>query len=294
MASGVQPPIDEPLRERRHSRLGLTLRRLRADRGALIGLGLVGAMALLALLAPLIGRYGPDTTDMLLLNQGPTPAHWFGTDYLGRDLWARVWYGGRVSLPAGLGVIAIAAGLGVPLGLIAGYGGRLVDGVIMRAVDVILAVPAIFLALGVVAIAGPGLPSAMVAIGVAVAPSYARLARGLTLQGRESRYVEAARALGVGHRAIILRHILPNIVDPLIVLATLTFGYAILATAALSYLGLGTQLPTADWGTLLSQGYEHMFQSWSEVTFPGLALALSVLGINLLGDGLSDALRPGL
>jgi peptide/nickel transport system permease protein len=131
-----------------------------------------------------------------------------------------------------------------------------------------------------------------VAIGIAFSPSYARLARGSTLQARERDFVEAARALGTGHRIIIFKHILPNIADPLIVLATLSLGYAILATAALSFLGLGTQLPTSDWGTLLSQGYEHMFQSWSEVTFPGLAIMLSVLGINLFGDGLSNALNP--
>jgi peptide/nickel transport system permease protein len=209
-------------------------------------------------------------------------------------MWARVLYGGRISLPAGLGVIAIACGLGAPLGLIAGYFRGLLEDVIMRVNDVVLSIPGILLAIGVISILGPGLSSAVIAIGIASAPTYARVVRGSTLQAREQEYVEAARALGGGHGVIIVKHILPNVIDPVIVVATLNLGYAILATAALSFLGLGTQLPTSDWGTLLSQGYEHMFQSWSEVTFPGLAIMLSVLGINLFGDGLSNALNPQL
>ena len=207
-------------------------------------------------------------------------------------MWSRVVYGGRISLPAGLGVVAIGFGAGVPLGLIAGFVGGLVDDIIMRVVDILLAFPGILLAIGVVAILGPGLTSAVIAVGIAIIPGFARLARGSTLRAREQDYVEAARSQGARTTHILLRHILPNIVDPLIVLATLSLGSAILATAALSFLGLGTQLPTSDWGTLLSQGYEHMFQSWSEVTFPGIAIIVSVLGINLLGDALSDAIDP--
>jgi ABC-type dipeptide/oligopeptide/nickel transport system permease subunit len=201
-------------------------------------------------------------------------------------------YGGRISLPAGLGVIAISFGIGIPFGLIAGYVGGLVDDVIMRLVDIILSFPAILLAILVVAILGPSVNSAVVAVGVAVIPGPARLARGSTLRAREYEYVDAARAQGATNRYILSRHILPNVVDPLIVLATLTLGSAILALAALSFLGLGTQLPASDWGTLLSNGYEHMFQSWSEVTFPGIAIVIATLGINLLGDGLSDAFDP--
>jgi peptide/nickel transport system permease protein len=155
-----------------------------------------------------------------------------------------------------------------------------------------LAFPAILLAIGIVAILGPSLTSSVIAVGVALIPSFARLARGSTLRARELDFVEASRAQGAGGFSILLRHILPNIIDPLIVLATLSLGSAILATAALSFLGLGTQLPTSDWGTLLSNGYEHMFQSWGEVTFPGLAIIVLVLGINLLGDALSSAIDP--
>jgi len=286
--------LDEPVSGRSASVFGQVLRRLRGDPRALTGLGLVGLMALLAIFAPLIARYNPDAVNVAILNQNPSPAHWFGTDYLGRDMWARVLYGGRISLPAGLGVIAIALGVGIPLGMIAGYAGKLVDDLIMRLFDVLLALPGILLAIGIIAILGPGLTSAVIAIGVASTPGFARIARASTLQAKTQDYVEAARAQGAGPFYIIFRHILPNIVDPIIVLTTLALGAAILATAALSYLGLGTQLPTSDWGSLLSNGFEHMFQSWSEITFPGLAIGLSVLGINLLGDGLGHALNPRL
>jgi peptide/nickel transport system permease protein len=232
--------------------------------------------------------------DISALNQDPSHAHWFGTDYLGRDMWSRVLYGGRVSLPAGLGVILIAFGIGTPIGLIAGYVGGPLDDFLMRLIDLLLCFPFIILAIGIVAILGPSLQSAVIAVGVGSIPGFARIGRGSTLAVRERDYVLSARALGAGHGHLLFRHVLPNVVDPLIVLATINLGFAILATAALSFLGLGTQLPTSDWGTLLSLGYEHMFQSWSEVTFPGLAIAVSVLGINLLGDGLGDALNPRL
>ncbi len=274
------------------SALGQVLRRLRGERRALIGLGLLGLMAVLTLLTPLIARYNPDAINMTILNQDPSPAHWFGTDYLGRDMWARTLYGGRVSLPAGFGVVVIAVGIGVPLGVLAGYVGGLLDDLIMRAFDVLLALPGILLAIGIIAILGPGLTSAVIAIGIASTPGFARIARGSALQARSMDYVQAARAQGASSTHIMVRHILPNILDPVIVLATLSLGGAILATAALSYLGLGTQLPTSDWGSLLSNGFEHMFQSWSEITFPGLAIGLTVFGINLFGDGLGGALNP--
>jgi peptide/nickel transport system permease protein len=268
------------------------LRRLVSNPSAIVGLALLLLMVMTAIFAPLIARYGPNVIDINRLNQEPSGSHWFGTDYVGRDLWSRCLYGGRVSLPAGFGVVAIGLAIGAPLGLIAGYLGRIVDDLIMRVMDILLSFPAILLAIGVVAILGPSLRSAVVAVGVALIPSFARVARGATLSVGEQDYVLAARALGTRHHKIVFRHILLNMVDPLVVLATLNLGGAILATAALSYLGLGTQLPTSDWGSLLSTGFEHMYQAWNEVVFPGLAIAISVLGINLLGDGLADALNP--
>jgi len=255
---------------------------------------LLGTIILVALLTPLIASGNPDAVNVFALNQDPSGSHWFGTDYLGRDLWTRVLYGARISLTAGLGVIVIAFGGGTPLGLIAGYVGGILDDFIMRLVDLLLCFPFIILTIGIVAILGASLQSAVIAVGIATIPGFARIARGSTLAARERDFVLSARALGGNHRHVLFRHVLPNIIDPLIVLATINLGFAILATAALSFLGLGTQLPSSDWGTMLSLGYEHMFQSWSEVTFPGLAIAISVLGINLLGDGLGDALNPRL
>jgi peptide/nickel transport system permease protein len=248
-------------------------------------------MGILSILAPLIARYPPTLIDVSTMNQNPSGTHWFGTDYIGRDMWSRTLYGGRVSLPAGLGVVGISIGLGVPLGLIAGYTGGILDDLIMRIMDVLLSFPGILLAIGIVSIIGPGLGSAVIAVGIASLPGYARLVRGSALSAREQDYVSAARALGSSHGRVIFRHILINVIDPLLIFATLSLGGAILVTAALSFLGIGTQLPTSDWGTMLSEGYNHMFQAWSEVTFPGLAIVITVLGINLLGDGLADALN---
>lgn len=255
---------------------------------------LFGTIIAVSLLAPLIVRGNPDAIDVFALNQDPSSHHWFGTDYLGRDVLTRVIYGGRSSLAAGLGVILIAFGIGTPLGLVAGYVGGIIDDFFMRLIDLLLCFPFIILTIGIVAILGASLQSAVIAVGIATIPGFARIARGSTLAARERDFVLSARALGSNHLHILFRHVLPNVVDPLIVLATINLGFAILATAALSFLGLGTQLPSSDWGTMLSLGYEHMFQSWSEVTFPGLAIAVAVLGINLLGDGLGDALNPRL
>jgi peptide/nickel transport system permease protein len=180
------------------------------------------------------------------------------------------------------------------MGVFAGYiGGKLGD-FVMRIVDVLLAFPGIILAVGIVTILGPSLTSTVIAVGVASIPAYARIARGSTLQAREEEYVAAARAQGAGDVYIMRRHVMPTIIDPLVVVMTLSLGGAILATAALSFIGLGSQPPESNWGTLLSDGYEHMFESWAEVVFPGLAIVITVLGVNLLGDGLSDALNPKL
>jgi peptide/nickel transport system permease protein len=272
----------------------LFLRRLVHNPSAVVGLTLLGVTIVLSILAPLIAPYDPNAIDVTKMNHTPDAVHWFGTDYVGRDVLSRVLYGGRVSLPAGLGVIAIGFGFGVPLGLIAGYVGGLIGEFIMRLMDALLVFPGILLAIGVVAILGVGLRSAVIGVGIAIVPGFARLARGSALSVKEQDYVLSARAMGLGHLRIIRRHVLVNVVDPLVVLATLNLGGAILATAALSYLGLGTQLPTSDWGSMIASGYTHMFEAWSEMVFPGLAILVAVVGINLFGDGLSDALNPRL
>jgi peptide/nickel transport system permease protein len=285
---------DEPMAAVRTGWLRQILRRLITNPSAVVGIVLLGVVVLAAILAPLIARANPDAINISVLNLEPSGAHPFGTDYLGRDMWSRVVWGSRVSIPAGFGVMLISFGAGTPMGLVAGYVGGVVEDIVMRFVDLLLCIPSIMLAILIVAVLGPSLQSAVIAVGIANIPGFARIARGSTLAARERDFVAGARALGAGNLSIIFRHIMPNVIDPLVVLATISLGYAILATAALSFLGVGTQLPTSDWGTMLSAGYEHMNQSWSEVTFPGLAIVVAVLGINLLGDGLGDALNPRL
>ena len=275
--------------KRRPSRIRGQLLR---NTGFVVGCTILSALVLLSLAAPLIARYNPNAINVLLLNQSSTGAHWFGTDYLGRDLWARVLYGGRVSLPAGLGVVLVGAGIGIPLGLLAGYIGGRTDDIFMRLMDILFAFPGIILALFVIGILSPGLTSAVLAIGITAIPFFARFIRGSTLAMKQQDYVTAAVTLGSRHGTIITRHILPNVLGPVTILCATTFGYAILATAALSYLGLGTAPPTSDWGTLIYEGYQHMFDAASEVIFPGLAIVLTVLSVNLIADALTDAFNP--
>ncbi|HEX8918677.1 MAG TPA: ABC transporter permease, partial [Chloroflexota bacterium] len=260
----------------------------------LIGTAMLGSVVALVLLAPFIAHRSPTAVDINTLNQLPSGAHPFGTDYLGRDLWSRVLYGGQVSLLAGIGVVCLESSIGVTLGLVAGFTGRYIDAMVMRLMDALLIVPGLLLALGIVAILGPGLSSTIIAIGVAGIPGYARMARAMALRVRHQEYVLAAQAAGTRGPRIVRRHVLPNSLEPLIVMATISFGGAVLAASALSYLGVGVQSPTADWGTLLSEGYTQMYQAWSELVFPGIAVVLTVLGGNLLGDGLTDALNPRL
>lgn len=261
---------------------------LRRNWGAMAGIVMLCGIILVTLAAPLIAGHDPNAIGFFL-NQSPSGSHWFGTDYLGRDLLARVMYGGRISLPAGLGVVVLSVGAGVPLGLVAGYVGKTLDDVIMRFMDILLSFPGIILAIGVIGILSAGLGSAIIAIGITSIPFYARFVRGSTLSLKEQDFIVAAHVAGTRHVNIIRRHILPNVLGPLLVLAASSFGYAILLTAGLSFLGLGTQPPTSDWGVLVSQGNANMFLAASEVIFPGLAIAVTVLSVNLIADGLTDA-----
>ncbi|MDR7544171.1 MAG: ABC transporter permease [Armatimonadota bacterium] len=270
------------------------VRHLVRHRPAAVGLLVLLAMAASAALAPWVAPYDPNAQVWEQALRGPSAAHWLGTDEFGRDVFTRIIYGSRISLVVGFLAVAIAAGLGVPLGLLSGFVGGRVDVLVMRVMDVLLAFPALLLALAIVGALGPGVRNSIIAVGVVAIPAFARVVRGATLVVRAQEYVDAARALGVRVPRIIARHVLPNAAAPVIVQATLGVGTAILSSAGLSFLGLGAQPPTPDWGGMLAGGREFMLQAWWIATFPGLAIMLTVLGFNLVGDALRDALDPRL
>ena len=271
-------------------------RRLRRSPVARAGLAIVAAVALTAAITPAVHHYEARTdADLTLRLKPPTWAHPFGTDTLGRDILVRVLHGARVSLGLGVSSVAVAAVLGSALGLVAGYVGRRVDLIVMFGMDILLAFPATLLAIAIVAMIGPGLRNALFAISLVSIPVYARLSRGAVLALREQEFVLAARGLGGTGGRVLLRHIVPNSVPPLIVQTTLAIAFAILEAAALGFLGLGAQPPTPEWGAMLADSYKYFTSgAWWVFFFPGAAIMLSVLGFNLLGDGLRDALDPRL
>ena len=270
------------------------LRRLWRNPGAIAGAIVLTAMIMLSVFAPVIAPYDPIAQDSSAIRAAPNADHPFGADTFGRDIFSRVLYGGRMSLPVGFVAVGITAVVGVALGLIAGYYGGRIDTVVMRGVDLMLAFPGIMLAMSLVAILGTSLFNLMLAVGIAAIPEYTRVVRGTVLSAREAEYVTAARVSGTSDRAIVLRHILPNVLPPVIVLATLGIAGAIILGSTLSFLGLGIKPPTPEWGNMLSDGRSMIRHQWWVSFFPGLAIMLTVLAINLLGDGLRDALDPRL
>ena len=264
------------------------------DSRALLGIAVVVLVVALALLAPAIARHDPLRIDLAQQLRAPSAAHWMGTDVQGRDVWARLVYGARVSLAVGVVSQSIALALGVTLGLVAGYYGRLVDEVVMRLADVTLAFPTLLLLIAMAAALEPSLGVVFVTIGVVGWAGMARLVRGQVLVVRQLEYVQASRALGARDGRIILRHVLPNVIAPVVIAATLGVAGAIMAEAALSFLGLGVQPPTPSWGSMIADGRDLdqlRHAPWTSV-FPGIAIGLAVLGFNLLGDALRDALDP--
>jgi peptide/nickel transport system permease protein len=267
-------------------------RRLKRRKGAMAALVVVVALILLAVLAPWFAPYDPTATSFGTVRKPPSWAHWFGTDEVGRDVLSRILFGARASLSAGLVSVGIAVGAGVPLGLLAGYAGGWIDAVLSRVVDAMLAIPFLILAIALAAFLGPSLSNAMIAIGVTATPVFIRLTRGQTLGAKVEDYVEAARAVGNPHWRIALRHVLPNIVPPLLVQASLAIAGAIIAEAALSFLGLGQQPPAPSWGSMLNTAQRFIAQAPWMAFWPGFAIFFAVLSFNLLGDGLRDALDP--
>jgi len=267
---------------------------LRRSRGAVVGAAILGAVIAISVTAPLIAPDDPVRMETGRRLEPPTVRHPFGTDLLGRDVLSRVIHGGRISLRLGLISVTIAALTGTALGLSSGYYGGWVDLSLMRIVDVLLAFPSILLALIIVYVLGPGMGNLMVAVGLSAMPSYARVMRGAVLSTRSATFVEAARALGALDRTILLRHILPNVLSPILVLSTLGMASAILAAAGLSFLGFGAAPPTPEWGVMINEGRPYLVQAWWMSTFPGLAMMVTVLGFNLFGDGLRDAIDPNL
>jgi peptide/nickel transport system permease protein len=269
-------------------------KRLARHRGAQVGLLILGLLAVLAAAAPRLSPRDPIRTSPREALQPPGHAFPLGSDQYGRDVLSRLLHGARISLAVGLVAVAIAVGLGTPIGLVSGYYGGRLDVLLMRAVDVMLAFPGILLALAIVSVLPPSPGNLMIAVGIAAVPTYARLVRATVLAAKEHLYVEAARAVGGRDRRILVRYLLPNIVAPLIVTATLGLGTAILSAAALSFLGLGSQPPQPEWGRMLSEGRDYLREAWWISTFPGLGIMAAVLGMNLLGDGLRDVLDPRL
>jgi peptide/nickel transport system permease protein len=247
-----------------------------------------------ALIGPALSPYDPSAQELSRRLEGPTLAHPFGLDELGRDILARILAGARISLLVGLAVVSVSSTMGMLLGSIAGYFGGRVDDVVSRVIDVLMAFPGILLAIALVAVLGPSLTNVVLALSVIGWVGYARLVRGQALRAREFDFVQAARALGAGSGRIILRHVLPTAMPAVVVQATLGMAGAIIAEAALSFLGLGVQPPTPSWGTMLDAGRSHLFDAPHLTIFPGLSIALLVLGFNFLGDGLRDRVDPKL
>ncbi|MGI8854890.1 MAG: ABC transporter permease [Thermomicrobiales bacterium] len=271
-----------------------TLHRLISTRTALVGLVYLAILIIAALSAGMLSPYNPYQTRTSVALRPPSTNHLLGTDELGRDILTRILYGARLSLRVGLIAVGIAAAVGTILGLCAGYWGGWAETVIMRCIDVMLAFPGILLAIAITTVLGPSLTNVMIAVGIAYIPAYVRLVRGATLSVRAREYVEGARAIGCADSRIVFRYILPNILAPVIVLSTLGVAGAILTAAGLSFLGLGAQSPTAEWGAMLTTGRTYLRQAWWVATFPGVAIMLTVLAINMIGDALRDALDPRL
>ena len=278
--------------KKKESMFFMTWKRLAKNKLAVAGLIVLIITALLAVFAPIAAPYGYEEQDLFNTLAGPSREHWLGTDNLGRDMLSRLIYGGRNSLTLGLISVALAAALGVILGAVSGYYGGKVDMVIMRLLDVLQAVPAILLAIAISATLGPGYMNCILALTISQIPGFTRMTRASCLNVQGMEYVEAARSINARERRIIFKHVLPNAISPIIVQATMSVATAILTSASLSFIGLGVQPPQAEWGAMLSAGRSYIRSNPHVIIYPGITIMIVVWSLNLLGDGLRDALDP--
>lgn len=281
-------------RRRKNSQMKEIVGRLFRNKAAIVGLMILLVLVVCAVFADLLAPYDYAAQDLKNRFVAPCFAHPFGTDNLGRDILSRIIYGSRISLTVGLASVSLAAMIGIFLGSIAGFYGGKSDNIIMRAMDVLLAIPSLLLAISIAATLGNGIPNLILAIGFGAAPTYARIVRASILSLKEQEFIEAARSVGASDFRIIFHHILPNCLAPIIVQMTLGVASAILSTASLSFIGLGIAPPTPEWGSMLSAGRQYIRDAWHIVIFPGAAIMITIFGLNLFGDGLRDALDPKL
>jgi peptide/nickel transport system permease protein len=271
----------------------LLARRFWRNRLSVVGGAILLAWIVVALVAPSLAPHDPIEVHLDRRMQAPGGAHWLGTDFYGRDILSRIVFGARYDLLIALFAVGVAAGVGAPLGILAGYLGGRLDDAVMRLMDIVIAFPGLVLAMALASVLGPGLEKAILALAVVGVAGYARIGRASTLSAREEVYVEAARALGASTLTILSRHVVPNVLSPVLVRATLGMGFTVLLAASLSFIGLGAQPPTPEWGAMINEGRNQLITGhWWVSTFPGLAIMSLVLGFNLLGDGIRDALDP--
>ena len=291
--AGAYQLLDAPLRWRAVlGRMRAVFAAMTANRGARLGLALVVALVLVAVFAPVVARYAPDQMGAGMALTSPSAEFWFGTDEFGRDIFSRVIYGARLTIQVGVIAVGISLTVGALAGLVAGYARGWTERILMRMIDVLFSFTETLIALAAVAVLGPSLTNAMIAVGIAAIPFYARVAYAMTLVERNRAYFDAAYVAGAGHMRLIFVHLLPNILPPLIVVATLGVSSAVLAAAGLSFLGLGAQPPSPEWGAMLSAGRDYFNQAPWIMIYPGVAIMVAVLAFNLLGDGIREALDP--
>ncbi|MFA1822143.1 nickel transporter permease [Virgibacillus oceani] len=284
--TAVKPPNP------RFKNANIAFNKLRKNKAALIGGLMILFFIVVAFIGPYFTPYQPETPDVMNKLQSPSADHWFGTDHHGRDIFSRIIHGMSITLYIGFSAVAMGGTLGVVLGMISGYYGGKTDTLIMRIMDVLLAFPGILLALAIVSVLGPSLNNVIIAVAIFSIPVFARIVRGSTLSVRKLEYIDAMKALGSSDVRILFKHILPNIASPIIVQATLSIATTVLTAAGLSFLGLGAQPPMPEWGAMLSDGRNYMYNAWHVAFFPGVMIVLVVLAFNIFGDGLRDALDP--